>query len=101
MPNLQKLYHRVTQISVNILLLISHKTMHSSYPWLYNIMYMIKAIGYYLDTFPISSSQSLSPLLTTLGINEQIIYCHRKIKLLYSQHFKMKIRVLLTYPTKM
>lgn len=54
-----------------------------------NIMYMIEAIRYYLDTFPTSSFRRHlpSPLLTTIGINEQIIYCHMKIKPLYSQHF--------------
>ena len=62
---------------------------------------MIKAIGYYLDMFQTSSFRSLFPLLATLAINEQIIYCHKKIKPLYSQHFKVKMRVLLTYPTKM
>lgn len=108
---MKKVSHRVTQITVKILLLISCKAMHSSYPWLDNIMYIFKAIGYNLDTFPTPSfihlSLLLSPLLTSLGINEQVTYCHVKIKSLYNQHFishmnkwKMKMRVLLAYPTK-
>lgn len=60
-----------------------------------NIMYMIEAIGYYPDTLLTSSFRRLShlpsPLLTTIGINEQIICCHMKIKPLYSQHFILHI----------
>ena len=60
-----------------------------------NIMYMIEEIGYYLDILLTSSFRRLShlpsPLLTTIGINEQIIYCHMKIKALYSQHFILHI----------